>query len=251
MRIYLTSLIYLCLLMLFQSCAGGQAELVSLAQESQREALACREKLTEAKVSARVANERAEKNAQSLDALERRSAKQLSLLSQQLELALGELKPSEQSRLSPQVDQQERSIQNLRELDHQQLISFVSQAGGRAKRIGRHLMAVFGEIKTQIIYNPKDHVLTAHARFKGYKNDLVFINEWNRTKRFSRAYIDKDHDIVLEAEIDIEPGQSSEAIRSWLKGFGLVLNFFQHSLMKGSSGLGEQPSKEAVRRHRI
>ena len=126
----------------------------------------------------------------------------------------------------------------------------VKAVGGDIKRFGDRLMAIFGKIKAQIVYSRKDRVLTAHARFKGYTNDLKFINDWNRTKRFSRAYIDKDQDIVLEAEIDLEPGMSEEAIKNWLKGFGVILNFFQHNLVKQGRSK-EHKSSPKLERHSI
>ena len=35
---------------------------------------------------------------------------------------------------------------------------------------------------------------------------LGVINEWNRTKRYSRAYVDSDGDAVIESDLDIKGG---------------------------------------------
>lgn len=234
--------VLLSLFILTTACASGQAELVSLAQTSQDEARACREQLTEERVSARLASEKSQSCFTSLKKVKSRAAEQRASLLEQLELTL-QAEASKRTKLSPTADSSDtKHNPNLRALQPKQIIHFVNQVGGKAKRVGRHLMAVFGNIKAQIIYSPKDHVLTTHARFKGYQGDLKFINDWNRTKRFSRAYLDKDGDIVLEAEVDLEPGMSSEAIKSWLRGFGLVLNFFQHSLVKQKGQ--QEPTKE-------
>lgn len=43
-----------------------------------------------------------------------------------------------------------------------------------------------------------------HAGFKNHKLTLETINEWNREKRFVRAYLDKDGDVALS--MDVKPG---------------------------------------------
>ena len=73
----------------------------------------------------------------------------------------------------------------------------------------------------------------AHARFAGFALGLQAVNEWNRTRRFSRVYLDKDQDIVIEAEIDLEPGVRPKVLQSWIKNFGLVLNLFHYTLRQG------------------
>jgi hypothetical protein len=35
---------------------------------------------------------------------------------------------------------------------------------------------------------------------------LARINEWNRTKRFGRAYLDKEEDPILEMDVDLDDG---------------------------------------------
>jgi hypothetical protein len=38
------------------------------------------------------------------------------------------------------------------------------------------------------------------------------INEWNRTKRFGRAFLDKENDPILEMDIDLDDGGISAAL---------------------------------------
>lgn len=225
---------------IFLAACGSQKELVQLVQKNQEALKLCQQESNESSVKAQVSLERQKDLKSELKQL--RDAFML-----------------EQNRWREQVDSLSKtrsssptlSGDNLREINPEQIMLLVKAVGGDIKRFGNRLMAIFGKIKTQIVYTRKDRVLTAHARFKGYSNDLKFINDWNRTKRFSRAYIDKDQDIVLEAEIDLEPGVSEEAIKNWLKGFGVILNFFQHSLVKqGRSEDADKDSKK-IERHRI
>lgn len=58
---------------------------------------------------------------------------------------------------------------------------------------------------------------------------LLAVNEWNRTKRFGRAYLDAENDPVLESDLDLEGGVSAEAIGEWIRTFGLLLlQFTEH-----------------------
>ena len=55
---------------------------------------------------------------------------------------------------------------------------------------------------------------------------LERINAWNQEKRFSRAYLDKDGDPVLESELDLEGGVTRRAIISFLDTFERSLSRF-------------------------
>ncbi len=58
------------------------------------------------------------------------------------------------------------------------------------------------------------------------------INEWNRTKRFSRAYLDSDGDPNVEWDIDLEGGGSRGAVREGIRTFGVVLGEFKAFFMR-------------------
>lgn len=53
----------------------------------------------------------------------------------------------------------------------------------------------------------------------GQKISLEKINEWNRTKRLSRAYRDNDGDPMLESDLDISAGVSEEVVVRFIKLF--------------------------------
>lgn len=49
--------------------------------------------------------------------------------------------------------------------------------------------------------------------------DYELINDWNRSKRFSRAYIDRDGDAVLESDLDVSMGIPLGAISRFIDMF--------------------------------
>jgi hypothetical protein len=46
---------------------------------------------------------------------------------------------------------------------------------------------------------------------------LAGINEWNKTKRYSRAYLDDDGDPVLELDLDLAGGVTAERIKDYIR----------------------------------
>lgn len=54
--------------------------------------------------------------------------------------------------------------------------------------------------------------VTLYAGWSGGKATSEQINEWNKNRRFSRAYIDKDGDPVIEFDIDLDDGGMSQAL---------------------------------------
>ncbi|TMJ13459.1 MAG: YbjN domain-containing protein [Alphaproteobacteria bacterium] len=60
-------------------------------------------------------------------------------------------------------------------------------------------------------YNCTEHKACATVTFhSGYdlkaSPGLELINEWNRGKRFGRAYLDKEDDPILEMDVDLDDG---------------------------------------------
>ena len=52
------------------------------------------------------------------------------------------------------------------------------------------------------------------------------VNEWNKQKRFSRAYLDGDGDANVEWDIDLEGGVSLDAVREGIRTFQAVVQVF-------------------------
>lgn len=64
--------------------------------------------------------------------------------------------------------------------------------------------------------------------YAGFRSDcsLRKINEWNRTKRFSRAYIDDEGDPCVEADLDFDGGVSRDAVKEFIRTFRLSVTQF-------------------------
>jgi hypothetical protein len=65
------------------------------------------------------------------------------------------------------------------------------------------------------------------------------MNEWNRTRRFTRAYMDSDGSATLEAALDYRGGVVKTAIEAFIKGFGDVIPAFSTMVLEaGAAGGG-------------
>lgn len=51
---------------------------------------------------------------------------------------------------------------------------------------------------------------------------LKQINAWNRDNRFSRAYLDRDGDPIVEAELDLAGGVTIARIKDFVRTFGTL-----------------------------
>ncbi|NET57023.1 MAG: YbjN domain-containing protein [Symploca sp. SIO2E6] len=61
-----------------------------------------------------------------------------------------------------------------------------------------------GQYKAIVFHSEKD--IQLYIEFTGIRVTLNEINEWNKNKRFSRAYINEEGNPVLAADLDLEAG---------------------------------------------
>jgi hypothetical protein len=115
------------------------------------------------------------------------------------------------------------SAQMVRAQDPQSLVGALQAAGYSAKlgtdRIGDPMITsgVSGTTFQIYFYNCTDNKDCATVQFHAgfdLRNpvDLPKINEWNRTKRFARAFLDKENDPILEMDVDLDDGGLSSAL---------------------------------------
>ena len=113
--------------------------------------------------------------------------------------------------------------QMVRGQDPQTLVRALQKEGFSAKlgvdKVGDPMITsgVSGTTFQIFFYNCTDHKACATVSFHaGYdlKTNIGLdkINEWNRGKRFGRAYLDKENDPILEMDVDLDDGGLSQAL---------------------------------------
>lgn len=80
-----------------------------------------------------------------------------------------------------------------------------------------------------VLFNKTDDIQLYAVFTDGARASLKTINEWNRGRRFSRAYLDTDGDPVLEADLDFEGGVTEESVARFIALYVQSLqNFDEH-----------------------
>ena len=72
---------------------------------------------------------------------------------------------------------------------------------------------------TYVLFNKSDGDLQAYHGAGGVKVSYEDINEWNRTKRLSRAYLNSDKDPVLESDLLANGGLTKKHVTEFFKVF--------------------------------
>jgi hypothetical protein len=69
------------------------------------------------------------------------------------------------------------------------------------------------------------------AGWSDTKIPMAEINEWNRTKRFGKAYLDKENDPILEAPVNLRNGVSLKNLESTFEWWGAIVKIFEKEVI--------------------
>ena len=104
---------------------------------------------------------------------------------------------------------------------------------------GYRAVAIVDERVIEIKVDGRSHFLTVYEDgdlqlyfgVTGYDIPVAAMNEWNMTKRLSRAYIDHEGDPVIEADLLANAGYSDRHLVEFVKVFVEVVNVFRNFLL--------------------
>lgn len=244
------SISFIGLLTAMSACAGQRAdELTRLFKENQSNLIQCQVDLTNASRDAdlnrgqrEVAEQSAEQATQSRLAVEKENqALRKSLAQLQATVSAGQKERAHEPIAPGDLRASRDGV--TRTLSSPELLRLISLESTEAKPLKQGVLAVFGRLKSQIVYNPKNHVLASIAHFSGFNTDLSYVNKWNKEHRFGRLYLDDEGDIVVEAELDLEPGVRTEALRAWVRNYGVLINLLNRELIEQERGRREGGAK--------
>lgn len=78
-----------------------------------------------------------------------------------------------------------------------------------------------------ILFNNDDGDLQTYYGLDGANISLEVINEWNRTKRLSRAYLDSSLDPILEADLLANGGLTDKHVTEFMDVFVTSVQLFK------------------------
>lgn len=101
-----------------------------------------------------------------------------------------------------------------------ELIETLKDMGYRAvEKTEDRVLSIAIDGYTHFLYVYDDDDLQLYFGLTGYKVTADDMNEWNRTKRLSRAYLDNVDDPVLEADLLANAGFTTRQLNEWISVF--------------------------------
>ncbi|QDU41027.1 hypothetical protein Mal4_53920 [Maioricimonas rarisocia] len=85
--------------------------------------------------------------------------------------------------------------------------------------------------KVQIFVANDQESIQFHSAWAGTNATLRKVNEWNKTKKYSKAYLDDDGDPHLELDLDLAGGVTVARIKDFVLTCKLSLNLFQQEVL--------------------
>ena len=125
--------------------------------------------------------------------------------------------------LAPRVAAQEV----VSEVSTEQLQKMLESMGYEVAQPKEDVLQFAIEGHTAIIINKKTNIqFYSFFEKKKKKMDLKKVNEWNATKRFSRVYLDRDGDAVIEWDVDLEGGTTAGALKESIRTYRMGVMTF-------------------------
>jgi Putative bacterial sensory transduction regulator len=80
---------------------------------------------------------------------------------------------------------------------------------------------------SKIVFFISGQTLQAYFGLTGTSANVTTINDWNKSKRFGRAYIDADGDPCVELDYDLEGGVTDDNIKVWFDTVTAIVRSFR------------------------
>ena len=113
----------------------------------------------------------------------------------------------------------------------EQLIEILKNEGFRAvEKVEDRIIKIKVDGLTYVLYVYEDDDLQLYFGATGYELPPGVLNEWNRTKRLSRAYIDEENDSVVESDLLANAGYTEKQFIEWILVFDGIVGEFRRFL---------------------
>jgi tetratricopeptide (TPR) repeat protein len=87
-------------------------------------------------------------------------------------------------------------------------------------------------LKSQLFLTKDGSAIQFHAAFDDNSAKLAIVNDWNRTKRYSRSYLDDDGDPHLELDLAFDGGICQERVLDFLQTCRLSLSVWVKEVIR-------------------
>lgn len=125
------------------------------------------------------------------------------------------------------------AAENYSQITDQQLIGILTEEGFSPKLTKPNVIALKMEGRSVGFFIAEGNGnIQAYAGFKSPKASLSRINTWNKSKRYSRAYMDDDGDPAIELDLDLAGGVTKERIADYIRTVSLSVSAFAGSISR-------------------
>lgn len=124
----------------------------------------------------------------------------------------------------------------------EQLIALLSQIGYEARTVLEGSITFELEHAQVMLFNQWGGDLQLYYVVTGGSWDLPGINDWNRTRRLCRAYVDPDGDLVLESDLLALGGVTDRQVVSFVAIFEKAVEMFIEEVASGGVPRPHEPT---------
>ncbi|NOR55812.1 MAG: hypothetical protein GQ531_06340 [Sulfurovum sp.] len=121
-------------------------------------------------------------------------------------------------------------IQKFSDADLLALLKSEGYAGASIKREGALRVKIDG--RPHLLFNSKRGDLQLYYGVTGVDVSYKNINQWNYSKKYSRAYLDKNMDPALESDLEAEGGLTRRQVLEFLDTFIFSVSSFRSFLLE-------------------
>ncbi len=116
------------------------------------------------------------------------------------------------------------------------LIRIVKSEGyGAVEKLNDGMIRIKVDGAGLVLFNKEDGDLQLYYSIGGADVSTDDMNEWNRTKRLSRAYLDADKDPTLESDLLANAGLTEKQVTEFLNVFKLSVGGFRAFVINKNS----------------
>ena len=131
----------------------------------------------------------------------------------------------------PMASQAEEELQKY--YSDEELIEILKNDGYRAvEQSTDRVINIKVDGVSYVLYIYDDDDLQLYFGVTGYVLGTDKINEWNRAKRLSRAYLDDEGDPILEADLLANAGYTKGQFLEWFEVFHFIASEFRQFLVE-------------------
>lgn len=122
------------------------------------------------------------------------------------------------------------SSKSLTAVSDNDLVTLLKELGYASAAVSEAGTVGFKMEGMKILLLNGNGALQLYFSVSGTSADLARVNTWNTTKRYSRAYLDKDKDPTLESDLMLKDGVSRETISQFIQIFSQSLSTFRREV---------------------